>query len=43
MREEHVLRVFVSRVLKQVFRRKRDEVTGESRKVHSAHKMLFGS
>jgi hypothetical protein len=35
LREEHRLRVFVSRVLRRVFGPKRDEVTGEWRKLHN--------
>jgi hypothetical protein len=34
LREEHRLRVFVSRVLRKIFGPKRDEVTGEWRKLH---------
>jgi hypothetical protein len=33
--EEHRLRVFENRVLRRIFGRKRDEVTGEWRKLHS--------
>jgi hypothetical protein len=35
LREEHRLRVFENRVLRRIFRPKRDEVTGEGRKLHS--------
>jgi hypothetical protein len=35
LREEHRLRVFVSRVLRRIFGPKRDEVTGEWRKLHN--------
>jgi hypothetical protein len=35
LREEHRLRVFENRVLRRVFGPKRDEVTGEWRKVHN--------
>jgi hypothetical protein len=35
MREECRLRVFVNRLLKNIFGPKRDEVTGESRKLHN--------
>jgi hypothetical protein len=35
MREEHRLRVFEYRVLRRIFEPKRDEVTGEWRKLHS--------
>jgi hypothetical protein len=35
LREEHRLRVFGNRVLRRIFGQKRDEVTGESRKLHN--------
>jgi hypothetical protein len=35
IREEHRLRVFENRVLRRIFGRKRDEVTGEWRKLHN--------
>jgi hypothetical protein len=35
MREEHRLRVFENRVVRRIFGPKRDEVTGEWRKLHS--------
>jgi hypothetical protein len=35
LREEHRLRVFENRVLRRIFRPKKDEVTGEWRKLHS--------
>jgi hypothetical protein len=35
LREEHRLRVFENRVLKRIFEPRRDEVTGEWRKLHS--------
>jgi hypothetical protein len=35
LREEHRLRVFESRVLRRIFGPKRDEVTGEFRKLHN--------
>ena len=35
LREEHRLRVFENRVLRKVFGPKRDEVTGEWRKLHN--------
>jgi hypothetical protein len=35
LREEHRLRVFENRVLRSVFGLKRDEVTGEWRKLHN--------
>jgi hypothetical protein len=34
LREEHRLRVFENRVLRRIFGLKRDEVTGEWRKLH---------
>jgi hypothetical protein len=34
LREEHTLRVFENRVLRRIFGPKRDEVTGEWRKLH---------
>jgi hypothetical protein len=35
LRKKHRLRVFENRVLKRIFRPKRDEVTGEWRKLHN--------
>jgi hypothetical protein len=35
LREEHKLRVFQNRVLRRIFGPKRDEVTGEWRKLHN--------
>jgi hypothetical protein len=35
MREEHRLRVFENRVLRRIFGPKRDEVTGEWRRLHN--------
>jgi hypothetical protein len=35
LREEHKLREFESRVLRRIFGRKRDEVTGGWRKLHN--------
>jgi hypothetical protein len=35
LREEHRLRVFENRVLRRIFRPKRDEVTDEWRKLHN--------
>jgi hypothetical protein len=35
LREEHRLRVFENRVLREIFGPKRDEVTGEWRKLHN--------
>jgi len=40
LREEHRLRVFEKRVLRRIFWPKRDEVTGEWRKVHSEETVL---
>jgi hypothetical protein len=34
IREEHTLRVFENRMLRKIFRPKRDEVTGELRRLH---------
>jgi hypothetical protein len=35
LKEEHRLRVFENRVLRRIFRPKRDEVTEELRKLHN--------
>jgi hypothetical protein len=35
LREEHRLRVFENRVLRRIFGPKRDEVTGDGRKLHN--------
>jgi hypothetical protein len=35
LREERGLRVFEKRVLRRIYGRKRDEVTGEWRKLHN--------
>jgi hypothetical protein len=35
LREEHRLRVFENRVLRRIYGQKRDEVTGEWRKLHN--------
>jgi hypothetical protein len=35
LREEHRLRVFENRVLRRIFGPKRDEVTGDFRKLHN--------
>jgi hypothetical protein len=35
LREKHRLRVFKNRILRRIFRPKRDEVTGEWKKFHS--------
>jgi len=49
LREEHRLRMFENRVLRRIFGSKRDEVTGECRKLHNgsimictAHPLFFG-
>jgi hypothetical protein len=39
--EEHTLRVFENRVLRRIFGPKRDEVTGEWRKLHSDELHIF--
>ena len=36
LREDHRLRVFENKVLRKVFGAKRDEITGEWRKLHNA-------
>ena len=36
MREEHRLRVFENKVLRKTCRAKRDEITGEWRKLHNS-------
>jgi len=41
MREERRLRVFENRVLRSVFGPKRDEVTGEWRKLHNEELRIF--
>jgi hypothetical protein len=43
LREEHRLRVFEKRVLRRIFGPKRDEVTGEWRKLHNKelHDLYF--
>jgi hypothetical protein len=44
LREGHRLRVFDNRVLRRIFRPKRDEVTGEWRKLHNEElKVLYSS
>ena len=40
LREERSLRVFESRVLRRIFRPKRDEVTREWRKLHNEELMI---
>jgi hypothetical protein len=48
LREEQGLRVFENRVLRRIFRPKRDEVTGEWRRLHEElsalthHQVSFG-
>jgi hypothetical protein len=41
LREEHILRVFENRVLRRIFGPKRDEVTGEWRKLHNKELYIF--
>jgi hypothetical protein len=41
LREEHRLRVFENRVLRRIFGPKRDEVTGEWRKLHNELHSLY--
>jgi hypothetical protein len=43
LREEHRLRVFENRVLRRIFEPKRDEVTGQWRKLHSGELHNFFS
>jgi hypothetical protein len=44
MREAHRLRVFENRVLRRIFGPKRDEVTGEWRRLHNEeHNDLYSS
>jgi hypothetical protein len=44
LREKHRLRVFENRVLRRIFRPKRDEKTGASRKLHNeALHILYSS
>ena len=43
MREEHRLRVFDSKVLRKIFGAKKDEITGEWRKLHNAELHAFYS
>jgi hypothetical protein len=40
LKEEHRLRVFENRALRRVFGPKRDEVTGEWRKLHNEELMI---
>jgi hypothetical protein len=37
LREEHMPRVFQNRVLRRIYGSKRDEVTGEWRKLHNGY------
>jgi hypothetical protein len=41
LKEEHRLRVFGNRVLRRIFVPKRDEVTGEWRKLHNEELHIF--
>jgi hypothetical protein len=43
LREEHRLRVFENRVLRKIFGPKRDEVTGEWKKLHNEEIHIFYS
>jgi hypothetical protein len=43
LRERHSLRVFEKRVLRRIFRPKRDEIMGERRKLHSKELHTFYS
>ncbi|KAJ4439415.1 hypothetical protein ANN_07539 [Periplaneta americana] len=43
LREEHRLRVFENKVLRKIFGAKRDEVTGEWRKLHNTELHIFYS
>jgi hypothetical protein len=43
LREEHRLRVFENRVLRRIFGPKRDEATGEYRKLHEGLRDLYTS
>jgi hypothetical protein len=44
LKEEHRLRVFENRVLRRIFGPKRDEVTGEWRKLHNEElRILYSS
>jgi len=40
LREERRLRVFENRVVRRIFRPRRDEVTGEWRKLHNEELMI---
>jgi hypothetical protein len=41
LREEHRLRVFENRVLRRVFGPRKDEITGEWRKLHNEVSDLY--
>jgi hypothetical protein len=43
LREEHRLRVFENRVLRRIFGPKRDEITGEWRKLHNEELQILYS
>ena len=44
LREEHRLRLFENKVLRKIFGAKRDEITGEWRKLHNAElQVLYSS
>jgi hypothetical protein len=44
LREQNILRVFENRVLRRIFGPKRDEVTGERRKLHHEElRILYSS
>jgi hypothetical protein len=43
LREEHRLRMFENRVLRRIFGPKRNEVTGEWRKLHNELRDLYSS
>jgi hypothetical protein len=43
LREEHRLRVFENRVLRRIFGKKKDEVTGEWRKLHNEEFVILYS
>jgi hypothetical protein len=43
LREEHRLRVFESRVLRRIFGPKKDEVTGEWKRLHKEVYDLYSS
>jgi hypothetical protein len=43
LKEEHILRMFLNRVLGRLFGPKRDEVTGDWRKLHEENRNLYSS